>query len=54
MWWNAQGWGPMYGWWFMPFFGIIFLLLMLFIVRRFFGAGGWFCGRPTATIVWKI
>jgi len=37
----------MYGWWIMPFFAIIFLVLVLFIVSRFFGAGG-FCGRPPA------
>ncbi len=37
-------WGPMYGWWIFPFFGIIFMLLMLLIVSRFFGRGG-FCGR---------
>lgn len=37
----------MYGWWVMPFFGIIFLVLMLLIVSRFFGGGG-FCGRPPA------
>jgi len=48
MWWNTPGgWGPMYGWWIMPFFGIIFLVLMLLIVSRFFGGGG-FCGRPPA------
>lgn len=33
----------MYGWWVMPFFGIIFLVIVLFIVSRFFGGG--FCGR---------
>ena len=38
----------MYGWWIMPFFGIIFLVLMLLIVSRFFGGGGGFCGRPPA------
>lgn len=48
MWWNGPGWGPMYGWWIMPFFGIIFLVLVLLIVSRFFGGGGWFCGRPPA------
>ena len=37
----------MYGWWIMPFFGIIFLVLMLLIVSRFFGGGG-FCGRRPA------
>jgi hypothetical protein len=47
MWWNTPGgWGPMYGWWIMPFFGIIFLVLVLLIVSRFFGGGG-FCGRSS-------
>lgn len=48
MWWNTPGgWGPMYGWWIMPFFGIIFLVLVLLIVSRFFG-GGSLSGRPSA------
>lgn len=47
MMWNGPGWGPMYGWWIMPFFAIIFLVLVLLIVSRFFGAGG-FCGRTPA------
>ncbi len=38
-------WGPMYGWWIFPFFGIIFMVLMLLIISRFFGRGG-VCGRP--------
>ncbi len=38
-------WGPMSGWWIFPFFGIIFMVLMLLIVSRFFGRGG-FCSRP--------
>lgn len=46
MMWNGPGWGPMYGWWIMPIFGIIVFVLVLFIVSRFFGAGGGFCGRP--------
>ena len=45
--WNGPGWGPMYGWWIMPFFGIIFFVLVLLIFSRFFGGGG-FCGRPPA------
>lgn len=48
MWWNGPGCGPMYGWWFMPIFGILFLLVFLFIGGRFFGGGAGFCGRPTA------
>jgi len=34
----------MYGWWFMPLFAIIFLVIIFFIISRFFGASG-FCGR---------
>ncbi len=45
--WNGPGWGPMYGWWIMPFFGIIFFVLFLLIASRFFGGSG-FCGRPPA------
>lgn len=47
MWWNGPGpgWGPMYGWWIMPIFGILFLIVVLLIISRFFG-GGRFCGRP--------
>ena len=46
MWWNGPGpgWGPMYGWWIMPIFGIVFLVIILFVISRFFGGG--FCGRP--------
>jgi uncharacterized membrane protein len=47
MWWNGPG-GPMYGWWFMPLFGIVFLLIILFIVGRFFQGWGGSCGRPPA------
>ncbi len=49
MWWNGPGpgWGPMYGWWVMPFFGIVFLVIVLLIVSRFFGGG--VCGRPPAS-----
>lgn len=48
MWWNGPGWVPMYGWWIMPIFGILFLLIFLFIFSRFFGGGVGFCGRPPA------
>lgn len=50
MWWNGPGpgWGPMYGWWFMPIFGILFLLIVLFIASWFFGGRGGFCRRPPA------
>jgi hypothetical protein len=48
MMWNGQGWGPMYGWWMMPFgmiFMVIFIVICLLIVSRFFRGGG-FCGGP--------
>jgi hypothetical protein len=50
MWWNGPGagWGPMYGWWIMPIFGIFFLLIVLLIVGRFFGGWGGYCGRTPA------
>ncbi len=50
MWWNGPGpgWGPMYGWWIMPVFGVLFLIIVLLIVSRFFGGGTWFCNRPPA------
>lgn len=43
--WNGPGWGPMHGWWIMPFLVVICLALLLFILSRLFGSGG-FCGRP--------
>jgi len=36
MWWNQAGWGPMYGWWFMPFF--------VFFIFRIFNRNGGRCG----------
>ena len=48
MWWNGPGCGPMYGWWMMPIFGILFLLIFFFIFSRFFGGGAGFCGRQPA------
>ncbi|MCC6345778.1 MAG: hypothetical protein IT388_01170 [Nitrospirales bacterium] len=43
--WNGPGWGPMYGWWIMPLFALVFLVIILFIISRFFGGAGGFCGR---------
>lgn len=45
MWWNGPGWGPMNGFWMMPFFFIIFLVIVFFIVGRLSAGGGGFCGR---------
>ncbi len=39
MWWH-DSWGPMYGWWFMPVFGLVLMVVFLFILARLFGAGG--------------
>lgn len=44
--WGSE-WGPMHGWWAMPFFGIIFLVIILLIVSRVLGGGG-ICGRSPA------
>ncbi len=46
MWWNGPGWGHMYGgWWLMPLFGIVCMLIFLYFISRIFGSGGGFCGR---------
>ncbi|MBC8208598.1 MAG: hypothetical protein H8E79_05475 [Desulfobulbaceae bacterium] len=34
MMWNGSGWGPMHGGWFMPWFGLIFLVVCLYFVWR--------------------
>lgn len=51
MWWHGPGWGPGYGWWLMPLFGIIFLIIALIVVSRFFGRGGgpWCGGHEART-----
>ena len=36
MWWDHGGWGPMYGWWFMPIFGLLFMLIFLYVMFRIF------------------
>ena len=43
MWWNGTAWGPMHGWWPMPLFGLICMIVFLYIGSRIFGSG--FCGR---------
>ena len=47
MWWTGAGWGPMYGWWLMPLFGIICMVVFLYAVSIIFGRG--FCGRQSST-----
>ncbi len=43
MWWSGSGWDHMHGgWWFMPFFGIICIVIFLFFISRLFSGRG--CG----------
>ena len=43
MWWHGTEGGHMYGWWFMPLFGIFCMVIFLYAISRIFGRG--FCGR---------
>ncbi len=45
--WNETYWGPMMfgGWWFMPLFGIVFMIVFFYLFSRFFSANGGMCGR---------
>lgn len=49
MWCNGPMWGPGYGWWFMPLFGIVFMVVFLYAISRIFGTSGFrgpfACGR---------
>lgn len=50
MWCNGPGWGPGYGWWFMPLFGIICMVIFLYTISRIFFNNGFRdslppCGR---------
>ncbi len=44
MWWNHAGWGPMYGWWFMPIFGLFCMLIFVYVISRIFNRNGGCCG----------
>lgn len=44
MWWNHAGWGPMYGMWFMPIFGLLCMLFFIFFISRIFNRNGGSCG----------
>jgi uncharacterized membrane protein len=44
MWWNHAGWGPMYGMWFMPIFGLICMFIFIFFISRIFTRNGGCCG----------
>ena len=37
MWCNGPVWGPGYGWWFMPLFGIVCMGVFLYVISRIFG-----------------
>ena len=43
--WNEPVWGPMMygGWWIMPLFGIVFMLICIYMFSRFFGANESMC-----------
>lgn len=46
MWWNGSEWGHMHGWWFMPIFGLVCMVIFIYVIGRIFGSSGGFCGRP--------
>ena len=52
MWCNGSVWGPGYGWWFMPLFGIICMVIFLYVISRIFGNSSFRdyfpCGRQTS------
>ena len=43
MWWNGPG-AMFGGWWFMPLFGIIFMVIFFYFIARILGGNG-FCAR---------
>ncbi len=44
MWWNQIGWGPMYGMWFMPIFGLLCMLIFVYCISRIVNRNGGCCG----------
>lgn len=42
--WNYGGWGPMYGMWFMPIFGLLCMLIIVYFISRVFNRNGGCCG----------
>jgi len=40
MWWNNGGWGPMSGMWFMPVFGLLCMLIFVYVVSRILNLNG--------------
>lgn len=49
MWCNGPMWGPWYGWWMMPLFGIVCMVIFLYAIVKIFGNSGFrgpfSCGR---------
>ena len=49
MWCNGPIWGPWYGWWMMPLFGIVCMVIFLYAIGKIFGNSGFrgpfACGR---------
>ena len=41
-WWNGPH--PMWGMWMFPLIGLVFIIVVLFAISRFFGGGMGFCG----------
>ena len=52
MWCNGPVWGVGYCWWFMPLFGIVCMVIFLYVISRIFGSSGFHgsfpCGRPAS------
>lgn len=44
--WNYGGWGPMYGMWFMPVFGLLCMLVFVYFISRVFNSHAGCC-RPS-------
>jgi hypothetical protein len=42
--WNVNGWGPMPGMWFMPFFCLFFMAIVIIVGIRIFKGQGGCCG----------
>ena len=47
MWWHGPEGGHMYGWWFMPLFGIFCMIIFLYAISRIFGRGSCGGSHPT-------
>ena len=47
--WNYGGWGPMYGMWFMPIFGLLCMLIFVYVITRILNRNGGCCGQSNQT-----